>query len=251
MTGRVTARCKRRASAPRHSGLVAADLQERRRAARATRAVRAVLARAVDRRRDGRAARWRWRRAAVLQSDIVGSTRLLRAAGDDYPELLVRHRELIARAVTRRRGRFLAHAGDGTMAVFDRVDHALAAAVEAQRAIGAAPWPQDLAPRVRMGVHVGEIVEVDGEPVGLAVHHGARVMAAARPGQVLVSPDAAAAAGAGGDGAGATVVDAGWHVLRDHDEPVRLGQVAADGLAVEPPAGLRIDLRDVRQSVPA
>src|SRR5690606_23456350 len=77
-------------------------------------------------------------------------------------------------------------------------DHALAAAVEAQRAIGAAPWPQDLAPRVRMGVHVGEIVEVDGEPVGLAVHHGARVMAAARPGQVLVSPDAAAAVGATG-----------------------------------------------------
>src|SRR5690606_29337846 len=248
-----TARCKRRASAPRHSGLVAADLQERRRAARATRAVRAVLARAVDRRRDGRAARWRWRRAAVLQSDIVGSTRLLRAAGDDYPELLVRHRELIARAVTRRRGRFLAPAGDGTMAVFDRVDHALAAAVEAQRAIGAAPWPQDLAPRVRMGVHVGEIVEVDGEPVGLAVHHGARVMAAARPGQVLVSPDAAAAVGATGgapaegratvgDGAAVAVVDAGWHVLRVHDEPVRLGQVAADGLAVEAPSGLRIDL---------
>ncbi|MFO7281119.1 MAG: hypothetical protein C0P77_012010 [Thermoanaerobacterales bacterium] len=234
--------------------MAAADVRERTRTIRAaTRALRVTLAQAVGRRPERRAAtgRRRWRRAAVLQSDIVGSTRLLRAAGDDYPELLVRHRRLIAAAVARRRGRFLAHAGDGTMAVFDRVDHALAAAVDAQRALGAAPWPGDLVPRVRMGVHVGEIVEVDGEPVGLAVHHGARVMAAARPGQVLVSPDAAAAAGAGGDGAGATVVDAGWHVLRDHDEPVRLGQVAADGLAVEPPAGLRIDLRDVRQSVPA
>lgn len=238
--------------------MAAADVRERTRTIRAaTRALRVTLAQAVGRRPERRAAtgRRRWRRAAVLQSDIVGSTRLLRAAGDDYPELLVRHRELIARAVTRRRGRFLAHAGDGTMAVFDRVDHALAAAVDAQRALGAAPWPGDLVPRVRMGVHVGEIVEVDGEPVGLAVHHGARVMAAARPGQVLVSPDAAAAVGATGgapaegratvgDGAAVAVVDAGWHVLRDHDEPVRLGQVAADGLAVEAPSGLRIDLTD-------
>src|SRR5690606_41802873 len=140
------------ASGHRHSGaMAAADVRERTRTRpAATRALRVTLAQAVGRRRERRAAtgRRRWRRAAVLQSDIVGSTRLLRAAGDDYPELLVRHRRLIAAAVARRRGRFLAHAGGGTMAVFDRVGHALAGAVAAQRARGAAPPRRHPRPRV-------------------------------------------------------------------------------------------------------
>ncbi|HET6950907.1 MAG TPA: adenylate/guanylate cyclase domain-containing protein, partial [Acidimicrobiales bacterium] len=123
----------------------------------------------------------------VVQSDIVASTRLVAAAGPAYPDLLLRHRALIARAVARWGGRFLAHAGDGTLAVFDRPAGALAASVEAQQALGAAPWPDGLAVRVRMGVHSGEVYEVGGEPVGLTLNHGARIMGAARAGQVVLT----------------------------------------------------------------
>lgn len=182
------------------------------------------------------------RRVAVVHSDMVASTALLEAAGARYPGLLVRHRRLIAAAVARRGGRFLSHAGDGTMAVFDRADGALLASVEAQRALGAESWPDGMVPRVRMGVHVGDIYEVDGEPVGLAIHQGARIMAAARPGQVMVSP-AAAAAARGADHrppAGVALADAGWHELRDHHSgSVRLQQVVADGVTVVPPNGDR------------
>jgi class 3 adenylate cyclase len=180
------------------------------------------------------------RRVAVVQSDMVASTVLLEAAGARYPGLLVRHRRLIAAAVARRGGRFLAHAGDGTLAVFERADGALLASVEAQRALGAEAWPEGLVPRVRMGVHVGDVYEIDGEPVGLAIHQGARIMAAARPGQVMVSAVAAAAATRGSgrrSTAGVTLVDAGWHELRDHSGSVRLQQVVADGLTVVPPGG--------------
>jgi len=183
---------------------------------------------------------WRGPRfATVLHSDMVASTQLLEIAGPRYPRLLARHRALIAAAVTRRGGRFLAYAGDGTLAVFDRVGDALAAAVAAQRALAAEPWPDDLVPRVRMGLHTGDVYDVDGEPVGLAVNHGARVMAAAGAGQILVSPAAAAALGLVGavlDVDGIVVADAGWHTLRDHATPVRLRQVVADGLTVTPPA---------------
>jgi class 3 adenylate cyclase len=181
------------------------------------------------------------RRVAVVQSDMVASTVLLEAAGSRYPGLLVRHRRLIAGAVARRGGRFLAHAGDGTLAVFERADGALLASVEAQRALNAEPWPEGLVPRVRMGIHVGDVYEVDGEPVGLAIHQGARIMAAARPGQVMVSA-AAAAAAHGADRrppAGVALVDAGWHELRDHSGSVRLQQVVADGVTVVPPGGDR------------
>jgi class 3 adenylate cyclase len=180
------------------------------------------------------------RTASVLHSDMVGSTRLLEIAGPRYPRLLARHRALIAAAVTARRGRFLAHAGDGTLAVFDRAGDALAAAVAAQQALVAEPWPDELVPRVRMGLHTGEVYDVGGEPVGLAVNHGARVMTAAVAGQVMVSPAAAAALGLSGGAVevgGIVVAEAGWHTLRDHATPVRLRQVVADGLTVVPPIG--------------
>lgn len=182
------------------------------------------------------AARW----VTVLQSDIVSSTQLLEAAGAEYPRVLVRHRSLIAAAVARRGGSFLAHAGDGTMAVFERPDAALLASVEAQRAVAAEPWPEGLAPRVRMSVHAGDVFDIDGEPVGLAINHGARIMSVAQAGQVIVSPAAAhAAEAAGGVGrgrGGLAVADAGWHELRDHCGPVRLRQLVADGLTVVLPA---------------
>ena len=78
--------------------------------------------------------------------------------------------------------------------MFDCADDAIAASVEAQRALAAERWPDGLALRVRMGVHAGEIYEIEGEPVGLAINHGARIMAAAEPGQVVVSSAAMTAA---------------------------------------------------------
>lgn len=202
------------------------------------RGLRARLARALPRpgRRPGprgpvdeRPARPRT--VAVVQSDIVGSTQLLRAAGERYPDLLMRHRALIAAAARRLGGRFLSHAGDGTLAVFDHADDAIAASVAAQRALAAERWPQGLVPRVRMGVHTGDVYEIDGEPVGLAIHQGARIMALAQAGQVMVS-GAAAAEAATSPGGWYAVADAGWHAVRDHTGPVRLHQVVADGLTV-------------------
>ena len=133
--------------------------------------------------------------------------------------------------------------------MFDCADDAIAASVEAQRALAAEQWPGGLALRVRMGVHAGEIYEVDGEPVGLTINQGARIMAVAEPGQVVVSSAAmtAAAPCAGPAGVAAVqypVADAGWHTLRDHLQPVRLRQVVADGLTVVPPADRVIDLTD-------
>ena len=187
----------------------------------------------------------------MVQTDIVGSTRLLEAAGESYPWVLLRHRALISGAVERLGGSFLAHAGDGTLAVFDCAHDAIAASVEAQQALAAERWPDGLALRVRAGVHAGEIYEVDGEPVGLTINQGARIMAAAEPGQVIVSSAALTAASpcASSGAMGATTVrypiaDAGWHALRDHIGPVRLRQVVADGLTVVLPADHEIDLRE-------
>lgn len=172
------------------------------------------------------------RYVTIVHSDIVASTELVAAAGPGYPRLLARHRRLIAAAVRRFGGRFLSHAGDGTLAVFDEPVAALAASVEAQRALGDEPWPAGLAPRVRMGVHAGEVYDLAGEPVGLPLHEGARIMAVAAAGQVVVSDAVVEAVAAG---SGPRLADAGWHAVRDHRGPVRLHQVVADGLTVVVP----------------
>ena len=112
---------------------------------------------------------------------------------------------------------------------------ALRAAVEAQRgALAAEPWPAGLAPRVRMGVHAGDVHDLaDGEPVGLAVHEGARIMALAGARQVVVSDAVAESAPVG---EGRFLADAGHHTVRDHRGRVRLRQVVADGLTVVVPS---------------
>ena len=174
------------------------------------------------------------RRVTIVHSDIVGSTDLVAQAGSRYPQVLSRHRRLIAAAVARLGGRFLSHAGDGTMAIFDEPVAALRAAVEAQRALAGEPWPAGLAPRVRMGVHAGDVYDLaDGEPVGLAVHEGARIMALAGAGQVVVSDAVAESVPAG---EGPCLAEAGHHAVRDHRGPVRLRQVVADGLTVVLPS---------------
>lgn len=179
------------------------------------------------------------RHVTIVHGDMVSSTELVEAAGPRYPQLLARHRALIGAAVERWGGRFLAHAGDGTLALFDDPCDAVAAAVDAQRALGDEPWPGGLALRVRMGVHAGEVYDLDGEPVGLAVNLGARIMAEAAGGQVVVS-DAVARVVAG-EGA-PRLADAGWHQIRNHAGPVHLHQVVAGGLTVvvPPPAGLTL-----------
>lgn len=186
----------------------------------------------------------RARHVTVVQSDVVASTRLVAEAGPRDPDLLVRHRSLIARAVARWGGRFMSHSGDGTLATFDRPAGALAASVEAQRALAAEPWPEGLAVRVRMGVHAGDVYEVESEPFGLTINHGARIMGAAHAGQVVVTDAVVEALDdpLGTDPvADLALAEAGWHTLRDHGGPVRLRQVVGDGLTVvlpRPPAEL-------------
>lgn len=78
--------------------------------------------------------------------------------------------------------------GDSFFLSFDSPTAALAAAVEAQRAIEKHDWPDGLRLRVRMGVHLGEVHDDgDDDLVGMSIHHAARIAAAAHGGQIVLS----------------------------------------------------------------
>ena len=82
----------------------------------------------------------------------------------------------------------------------------------------AAPWATGPALSVRLGLHLGEAEERDGDYFGPVVNLAARVMAAAHGGQCLMTSRVA-------DGVGVATVDLGEHNLRDIDAPVHLFQL--------------------------
>ena len=89
--------------------------------------------------------------------------------------------QLVRRELGRFRGREIDTTGDGFLATFDGP----ARAVRCARAVS--DGVRALGLDVRAGLHTGEIELVDDKVSGLAVHIGARVAAAAGPGEILVS----------------------------------------------------------------
>jgi class 3 adenylate cyclase len=69
---------------------------------------------------------------------------------------------------------------------------------------------QGLGLAARVGIHAGEVEYDDGSIIGITVHTGARVMGAARPGEVFVSHTVKELVA----GSGITFTDRGTHVLR-------------------------------------
>jgi pimeloyl-ACP methyl ester carboxylesterase len=120
--------------------------------------------------------------ATIMFADVVGSTERAVELGDRrWRELLQRFHAAVRSELGRFRGREIDTAGDGFLAAFDGP----ARAVRCARAVGQAVKPLGL--QLRAGVHTGEC-EIMGEKLaGIAVHIGARVAAAARPDEVLVS----------------------------------------------------------------
>src|SRR6266540_3693145 len=125
---------------------------------------------------------------ALLFSDIEGSTNLLRSLGAEYRKLLAEHRRVLRDAFAAHGGTVLQREGDALFVTFADPSSAILGAIDGQVALARTKWPADSHVRVRMGIHVGEvIIDEDDDYVGLAVHQAARISAAAHGGQVLIS----------------------------------------------------------------
>ena len=121
--------------------------------------------------------------ATVLFVDVAGSTELAARVGDlAWSALRARFLATAREELVRYSGTEVDVAGDGLFATFTGPARAIRCAIAIRRSVGA------LGLDVRAGVHAGEVQrEAGGGVSGLAVHIGARVMAEAEPGDVLVS----------------------------------------------------------------
>jgi class 3 adenylate cyclase len=120
--------------------------------------------------------------ATVVFTDIVASTERARQVGDRrWSELLDTHDRVARELVGELQGRLVKSTGDGILALFDRPGRGIRCATALRDRLRGGGV------EIRAGVHTGE-VQLRGDDVGgIAVHFAARVMAAAAPGEVLVS----------------------------------------------------------------
>lgn len=128
----------------------------------------------------------RW--VTVMFTDIVNSTQLTEALGDEqWSRILRAHRELVRQAILTRGGEEVATQGDGFMARFEAPADAVLCGVDVQRAIAERGDEDVVVPAVRIGIHAGEAVEDDGDLVGRVVNLASRVAGEADAGEILVT----------------------------------------------------------------
>ena len=120
--------------------------------------------------------------AAILFTDIVGSTERVSAIGDREWRLLIESHDAVVRAVVaQHRGRVIKMTGDGTLATFDGPGRAIHCSVKLRDAL------RPLGLQIRAGLHTGEI-EMRGDDIaGIGVHIAARVCDCAEAGDLLVT----------------------------------------------------------------
>lgn len=165
----------------------------------------------------------------VLFTDIVGSTARAAELGDrGWREILSRHDGLVRGLLHRHAGVEVNTAGDGFVARFADPARAIVCAWAIREDL----LGIDLA--IRAGLHMGQVEGAGRDAVGIAVHVGARVAAAAEPGEILVSRTVHDAV----EGSGFGFEDRGVHDLKGvpgdrrlfrvtHVPPDQLGQAAS------------------------
>ena len=130
------------------------------------------------------------RQITILACDLVDSTGLMHRLGDEeYSERLTHYHQRVARIAQQHDGLADDPQGDdGFMCYFgypkaseDAAASALRAGLMLSRAL------DDLGLQVRIGISTGRVVIRNGQPVGAAVHHAARLQAQAGAGGLLAS----------------------------------------------------------------
>ena len=171
---------------------------------------------------------------AVLFTDIVGSTALTQARGDDAAQLVVHaHNEIVRDALALHGGREIKHTGDGIMATFPQITSAVdgAAAIQqaCQRASAADP---ELGLGICIGINAGEPIHEGGDIFGTPVQMAARVLSKAEGYEIAVSNIVREMC----VGKSYSFTKKGDYELKGFEEPVPIFLVEWQGAAAEPGA---------------
>lgn len=122
-----------------------------------------------------------------MATDIVGYSAQMGVAEESTIENLGVVSDVLRRQIGEKGGRLFSQAGDGFMSEFKSPVSAVRAAFEIQRELHALKMNASIAPELRIGIHMADVV-VDGDNLlGDGVNIAARVEGVAEPGTVMIT----------------------------------------------------------------
>jgi len=150
--------------------------------------VKSIDSYVLEREADGRSTSAARASKTFLFTDIVKSTSLIEAIGDDaWLDLLRWHDQTLRSLFAHHAGAELDHAGDGFFVAFDDAAAAISCAVAIQSTLAEHRRMHGFAPQVRVGVHATSARKSAGTYRGKGVHEAARIGSAAEAGEILAS----------------------------------------------------------------
>ena len=122
----------------------------------------------------------------LVFTDIEGSTEMAAEVGDEGWAMVIDwHDKTIRNIIEANSGTLVKMLGDGAMAAFESVRQAARSAFEIQLAFAERTEPPAM--KVRIGLHVGDVVLTEDDYLGNTVNKAARIAAAAGGGEVVAS----------------------------------------------------------------
>ncbi len=178
------------------------------------------------------------RLAAIMATDVVGYSRLIRADEEGTIAALKALRaDLIDPKIAEHHGRIVKLMGDGMLVEFASVVDAVHAAVETQQAVTDhnSDVPADKRIELRIGINLGDVV-IDGDDIqGDGVNVAARLEGMAEPGGICVSGMVYEGVR---DRIDVPFEDLGEQEVKNIERPVRVWRwLASDGAAPKGPLG--------------
>jgi len=153
-----------------------------------------LLGREADAGGGGRGEPGRQATRAFMFTDIVKSTKLLEAIGDEgWEDLLRWHDQTLRSLFAGHGGEEIDHAGDGFFVAFETAPSAVECAVAIQRTLADHRRTHGFSPAVRIGLHIAKAARTGRSYRGRGVHEAARIAALAEAGEVLASQETVAA----------------------------------------------------------
>jgi class 3 adenylate cyclase len=120
--------------------------------------------------------------AAIMFSDVVGYSAIMGRDEQKGLEAIARHREHLRAVLPKFHGRLIGEIGDGSLSSFQSVVEAVACARELQGELR-----DDPELRLRIGIHLGDVVHSGSTLLGDEVNVASRIQALAPPGGICVS----------------------------------------------------------------
>jgi TolB-like protein/class 3 adenylate cyclase len=164
----------------------------------------------------GQDAKLEHRLAAIMATDVVGYSQSMQADEAETIAALSAIRKETEDEIKQHRGRIANTAGDSMLAEFGSAVEAVSCALALQETLSNESGVRDL--QIRIGIHLGDVVDKGGDLFGTAVNVAARLEGIAQPGGIVVS---AAVRDAIAGKLPATFADLGLKPLKNIDEPVR------------------------------